>query len=430
MKNLSLAVSCVSLLVGSVAAQSQVDEGVIVLEDATVTHVGTYHLATGTLSPIASTQLNGLLDDPIYNNDAFTGMFLDILDGRMIIDEGRIPSPTSVGVVGTQTSYSVSGFQIGYATDATDSSLGGTGVSFRLDFYDSWSSCAAPSTEPAPIFSTVIGPLPGSTDGTLSAFTLEVDTAGTGFCIQADGDGVYTDGMTDLFGWSIVLVDGADSTATGPLISGGPASGGAEGDGTAFQNPTDTGSGLSTQDLFTRVDFDGTETCRFFNGDPFASFYMLIRADTSAGCLVGTDLCPGVANSTGDGAILRSSGSSAAVDNDLILATSGLPTNTVGYYLVSQDDNVVMNPAGSSGTLCIASTAFGRYAGDVLNSTSAGQVAFEPDLTMIPLASGGGTSFTVGQPGDTYNFQYWYRDVDSMGIPTSNFSSATSVTLQ
>ncbi len=78
------------------------------------------------------------------------------------------------------------------------------------------------------------------------------------------------------------------------------------------------------------------------------------------------------------------------------------------------------------GNLCIASFDLGRFAGDVLDSGAAGAVSFSPDLNNMPGPSG---AFAV-LAGDTRNFQLWYRDVDGGGMPTSNFSSATSVTFE
>lgn len=402
------------------------------LENAEVRNVGTYHVATGKLTPPAHIDRGSdgpTLDEPIYNNTAYTGFYRDIINGTPLIDEGRIPSPTSPGIVGTQTNYTVTGIQFAYGTDATDPSLGGTGVTFRLDFYDHWSICTPPSQAPSPIYSAVIGPLGGSTSGAVEGLVVEVDTTGTGFCIQADGDGVSFISLGDLFGWSVTVIDAGDATAIGPVTAGGPASGALEGDGTAFQNPGAPGSGLTTLDTFSAVS-SGVEGCYFFGGSPFASYWMLLRADITEGCFVGTDLCAGVSNSTGNSAILRASGSNAAADNAVFLNTSSLPMDSMGYYLVSQDSNVVTNPGGSAGNLCIASLTFGRYANFVLDSGNSGQVGLQLDLTAIPLASAGGTATTAGMAGETYNFQYWYRDFDGMGAATSNFSSATSITLQ
>ncbi len=140
----------------------------------------------------------------------------------------------------------------------------------------------------------------------------------------------------------------------------------------------------------------------------------------------GTVICLGEANSTGAGAVLKVSGSIAVLDNMVSLDVTELPMNSMGYFLHSAETIFIANPGGSMGNLCIASFDLGRFAGDVLDSGAAGAVSFSPDLNNMPGPSG---AFAV-LAGDTRNFQLWYRDVDGGGMPTSNFSSATSVTFE
>jgi hypothetical protein len=63
----------------------------------------------------------------------------------------------------------------------------------------------------------------------------------------------------------------------------------------------------------------------------------------------------------------------------------------------------------------------------VLNSGMTGAVSFSPALTSIPIAMGGGSANFAAMSGDTVNWQYWYRDTDGMGMPTSNFSDAVGI---
>lgn len=156
---------------------------------------------------------------------------------------------------------------------------------------------------------------------------------------------------------------------------------------------------------------------------------VVLRIDVGTGS-IGSEICAGLPNSVGAGARLAVSGSASAAANDLTFDVTELPLNSMGYFVVSQETNVVMNPGGAQGDLCIASFMIGRYADNVLNSLTAGEVTFSPDLTLIPIASMGGTSTSVAMAGDTYNFQYWYRDVDGMGGATSNFSDAAGVTFE
>jgi hypothetical protein len=62
-----------------------------------------------------------------------------------------------------------------------------------------------------------------------------------------------------------------------------------------------------------------------------------------------------------------------------------------------------------------------RFSGNVLNMGNNGTAAFSPDLTNLP-------QNTVFLPGDTWNFQLWYRD--HVLNPTSNTTDGISITFQ
>ena len=123
--------------------------------------------------------------------------------------------------------------------------------------------------------------------------------------------------------------------------------------------------------------------------------------------------------------MLTANGSPAAADNNLTLDVRELPANQTGYFLTSSDATFLANPAGSAGDLCIASLSIGRYASDVQTSDSGGAVSFPVDLTAIP----GPTGSSTAMAGETRFFQYWSRDTAG-GNPTSNFSTAVSLTFQ
>lgn len=148
-----------------------------------------------------------------------------------------------------------------------------------------------------------------------------------------------------------------------------------------------------------------------------------MRVCLSEAVELGSELCAGVANSTGVGADLQAQGSAAALDNDVELVVRNLPQFSSGFFVTSQDNIVVMNPGGSVGNICIASLSIGRYDTFVQNSGESGVVCLGIDLTATPVQPGGPIAV---MPGETWNFQYWYRDTD-MGNAVSNFSSATSV---
>ncbi|MCP3996252.1 MAG: hypothetical protein GY722_14505 [bacterium] len=78
-------------------------------------------------------------------------------------------------------------------------------------------------------------------------------------------------------------------------------------------------------------------------------------------------------------------------------------------------------PPGSQGFICLAGN-IGRYnqTADIVQGPTG---SIQLDLTSIPV-----NPAQAVLPGDTWNFQAWYRD-NNPG-PTSNFTDAVSVTFQ
>ncbi len=682
-----LAVSLTSALALSAGlAQAQdVATGVVPIDAKNISYAGVYDAATGVLAAPVRNAGPGL-GDVIYANNSLPGTFYNIEGGAsagaVIIDEGRVPGITSTNVLGTQESYALTSLQIAYVTNATDPSLGGTGISIELNIYENFAACGLLETTDAAIATVLLTGLPGSTTGGLSGHLMDVDLTGMGICLRADGDDGYSTGTADLFGWSMQFVDNADGTGGGPFIASQPDTD-LPGDGTVFQMPGIAGSGLDTQDLWRQLNPDNSVGCFFFGGypgSPFGSFYMVVRSDMGGDCIgcgagddrfepnddamsaaaieidsygslisnpdddwfsftipansavnidmlfedaisdidirafdaatmtqldsstsgsddedmqvancdlvndldillrvsnfggvcneydlvismdalfgddgleendecatavplpigvteglivrpycgsgttsddgdyysytlmpgdtltvdalfiddiadvdvvlydvtcgcngfsiatgftttdnehvsatnggatpmelavridhfrgesntytlvtkvgpatVGELICLGTPNSVGSGARVCATGSDVATDDDLTLDVTALPLNSMGYFIVSQDTNLVTNPGGSAGNICIASFSMGRYASNVLDSGATGEVSFSPSLLVIPIATGGGSANFAAMSGDTVNWQYWYRDTDGMGMPTSNFSDAITV---
>ena len=69
--------------------------------------------------------------------------------------------------------------------------------------------------------------------------------------------------------------------------------------------------------------------------------------------------------------------------------------------------------------------SIGRYVGvgQIRNSGGTGSFAIRLDLNQIPQPNG----FVAAQPGETWNFQAWYRDSIG-GTATSNFSNGRTLT--
>jgi len=125
----------------------------------------------------------------------------------------------------------------------------------------------------------------------------------------------------------------------------------------------------------------------------------------------------------------------------LHLDASGGPEFRPGYFLVGSG---IANPplVISDGVLCLSlasGNVLGRYnafqtprnsigtfdaSGNLVNLVGTSQSGFGFDLPLeLPLPGG-----AVIQAGETWYFQLWYRDVDSGGNSSTNFSDAVSYT--
>ncbi|MCP3918429.1 MAG: hypothetical protein GY711_23030 [bacterium] len=133
---------------------------------------------------------------------------------------------------------------------------------------------------------------------------------------------------------------------------------------------------------------------------------------------IGTRYCETNLNSSGFRARIYATGSRVLAANDLMLAARQLPPNQFGYFLMSDTQAFVPYFGGSLGILCLG-LPIERFSNDVLSSGPLGEVSFALDWTQLP----GGLTVQVGE---TWNFQYWFRDVGN----TSNTSDAVSMTLE
>jgi len=131
---------------------------------------------------------------------------------------------------------------------------------------------------------------------------------------------------------------------------------------------------------------------------------------------LGTRYCdPAVPNSTGSPAEITALGSGATLANDVTLSVAQLPPGEFGYFLTGRTQGL-SQPPGSQGRLCLAGN-IGRYDQDIVTGPY-GQLTL--DLTGMPV-----NPTTAVLPGETWNFQCWYRDGG-----TSNFSDALEVTFR
>ena len=99
-----------------------------------------------------------------------------------------------------------------------------------------------------------------------------------------------------------------------------------------------------------------------------------------------------------------------------------MPSNQFGYFLVSANQATVPGPGGSQGVLCLGGS-LGRFNNQVQNSGLLGTFQIQVDINSLPL----NPAVSV-LPGETWNFQTWFRDLNP--VPTSNFTHAIAVTFE
>lgn len=130
-------------------------------------------------------------------------------------------------------------------------------------------------------------------------------------------------------------------------------------------------------------------------------------------------------NSLGRIPVTLSNGARSVALNALVLTTNGVPPGSYGYYLTSRASALAMPAAGSQGNLCLGG-ALGRLnrPGEVLQASAFQVVSLPLDLLALPQPLGP----VAALPGDSWHFQFWYRDANPG--PTSNLSAALWVSLE
>jgi len=139
---------------------------------------------------------------------------------------------------------------------------------------------------------------------------------------------------------------------------------------------------------------------------------------------IGLAYCTTVFNSSGAAATLRGNGSLAVLANDVTLTAAQMPLNTFGLLVVSLNQAFVPGAGGSVGNLCVGLPT-GRYNSAITSSGATGTIALVIDLNAVPQP----TALVAVQPGETWNFQMWFRDV-VVGAQVSNFSNGLALQFQ
>ena len=136
---------------------------------------------------------------------------------------------------------------------------------------------------------------------------------------------------------------------------------------------------------------------------------------------LGASYCgPVVPNSTGVPGVVRAFGLVNANQNVLFLTADQLPNGEFGYFLVSRTQGIYVPPS-SLGFLCILGD-IGRY-NQAANVIPGPTHTIQVDLFNLP-TNAPGSQWVM--PGETLNFQCWYRDVGN----TNNFTDGLSIQFQ
>ncbi|MCP4004685.1 MAG: hypothetical protein GY725_10855 [bacterium] len=124
-------------------------------------------------------------------------------------------------------------------------------------------------------------------------------------------------------------------------------------------------------------------------------------------------------SSTGLAAVLSAHGSVVASRDCLTLGVDQLPLGRTGYFLMSRTQGYFPLFGGSEGDLLLGSPWY-RFSQEVLDTGTTGRVSF-------PLRFGDLPQGVLFQPGETWSFQLWFRDMNP--APTSNTSNGLALTL-
>lgn len=168
------------------------------------------------------------------------------------------------------------------------------------------------------------------------------------------------------------------------------------------------------------------DTAAFFGhlhpGEPGISRWSEVRHNLAEGDGAICELFAST-NSTGLRARISQLGSRDVAANDMQLRVDHLPPGSFGIFLVSTVPSSLPIISGPGYPLCLGGSV-GRFVGpgQILQAGNAGTVQMPIDLTRLPQGAG----FVAGAAGESWGFQYWYRDALPFQL---GFSTAIDVLL-
>jgi hypothetical protein len=351
--------------------------------------------------------------------------------------------------------YAVNGFEVGYCSSHVGA------LTWTYQFAHSYTACGA--SEIVPNYTiTVTGMPAGTPAGGQNCWVVGIDVSnetGSDMVLSADGDGTYSNGTSDTFGFGFLPDPLVQADFTGPILAGNVAwtGGGPRGihtpctgtDGTIWdstpgigQGPTPPGetlgSGMTSQDFFRIAGYPGPPSgpgCYYFGGNPHADFYLKMFA--SANCTptdpVVTFCAPGVggiltcpcgnpqvpagatkgcdnfASGGTGGAILDGSGAaSVSADTLDFQITAGVGSNVTVLF---QGTTSNANTRSGAGVRCVSGTLKRLYKGN----QSAGAIDFPNNGVPVHLKSLA-KGFTITAPITLY-YYCAYRNSAANGQP-------------
>ncbi len=136
---------------------------------------------------------------------------------------------------------------------------------------------------------------------------------------------------------------------------------------------------------------------------------------------LGTRFCTSqFIGSTGAIARIGAYGIPTALDDVFSLTCEFLPAASFGMFLVGDSETGPFSPPSSLARLCLGGN-FGRFANAIQQAGAPGTVVIDVNLASLPLSPPRAVA-----PGETWRFQYWFRDP----LGTSFSSDAIAVTFQ
>jgi V8-like Glu-specific endopeptidase len=241
----------------------------------------------------------------------------------------------------------------------------------------------------------------------------------------SDGNGSinysYYLNLTNADGSDRLLVEVSSNGAAGPwtTVATHATNGGLLWRAHVIDDATLTAAGVSqTADMRVRFTANdgGTQSIVEAGVDGF-----LAGALTCGAGPLGSSYCQAELNSTGFPAVIAATGSPTASDDDLTLTASLVPDGQFAYFLGSQTQAFVQNPAGSEGNLCVGGN-IARFTAQI-GQTAGSEFSIQVDTQNVPQNPTGPIV-----AGETWNFTCWFRDQNPGA--TSNFTNGVSIQFQ